>query len=424
MPHRVSIVVASMHGGGAEQATLKIASYLATISGYEIDLVLRNFSGSLLPELPNNINIFVTDKYYSRLIKCDHIGNHCAAKPVIETRKMEIGKFFRVVVRNWPFGIDVLPRRKNRYVTSANSLAKYFAIRNPDIVFTVLPNDFFCSFIARGINPKFIAPIVCSIRNATNHSQERPYKIFKRLLSKAEWVHTVSKGIKQDLIAGRLCSKDRVSCIYNILDLEKIDQLTKLPCSHKWFKSDKRERKYKLILAVGRLSKQKNFGLLIDSFVRVNDAVATKLLILGEGEERLNLEKRIYELGLSSVVSMPGWVKNPYCYMSQCDALVLSSDYEGLPNILLEALRCGCNIVSTDCPHGPKEILDGGKFGSLVPTNNEIALADAIINELKLSPDRSGLRDRAAKFSIDNIGPQYEKLFIEILNHSRIANQI
>ncbi len=139
----LSFVVASMAGGGAERLTIELVKYLAILN-YKVDMVIRNFTGPLLQELPNNVNIVVTDKYFaSRKLEwvCsvpdDRIRWICKSNPP------SMLNFARHVLFCWPLGLEVIPRTSNRYVTSANSLSRYFEISKPDIVVTTLANDFF-----------------------------------------------------------------------------------------------------------------------------------------------------------------------------------------------------------------------------------------------------------------------------------------
>jgi len=105
-------------------------------------------------------------------------------------------------------------------------------------------------------------------------------------------------------------------------------------------------------------------------------------MILGEGPEREPLEKLVKALGLAEDIALPGVVSNPYQYLTNADLFVLSSSYEGLPTVLVEAMACGCPVVSTDCPSGPREILDGGRYGRLVPVGDIQSLADAMLRSL------------------------------------------
>ena len=138
-----------------------------------------------------------------------------------------------------------------------------------------------------------------------------------------------------------------------------------------------------LILGVGRLSHEKNFSMLIRAFALVRQSMQCKLLILGEGEERGNLEALSEALGVSDYVVMPGFVKNPYPYMARASLFVSPSLYEGLSNVIIESLALGLPVVSTRCPGGPADILLNGRAGPLVPVDDDRAMADAILAMLR-----------------------------------------
>jgi len=137
-----------------------------------------------------------------------------------------------------------------------------------------------------------------------------------------------------------------------------------------------------------------------------------RLLIFGEGPERPQLEALASTLGISDDLVLPGFVENPYAAFSRAALFVLSSDYEGLGNVLIEALACGCPVVSTDCPSGPAEILDGGRYGELVPVNDTEALAAAMIRTLDAPLPTDMLRRRGGEFSLERSVVRYLALLL------------
>ncbi|MCY4489744.1 MAG: glycosyltransferase [Deltaproteobacteria bacterium] len=138
-----------------------------------------------------------------------------------------------------------------------------------------------------------------------------------------------------------------------------------------------------VILSAGRLSAQKDYPTLIKAFSRVAEERPCRLIILGEGRRRRRLERLLKNLGLTDRASLPGWVDNPFAFMSRAALFVLSSRYEGLPGVLIQALACGSPCVSTDCPTGPAEILRGGELGPLVPVGDPLPLAEAMTSVLE-----------------------------------------
>jgi len=162
-------------------------------------------------------------------------------------------------------------------------------------------------------------------------------------------------------------------------------------------------------VAVGRLQMQKDYPTLLHAFAQVRKNRPVRLLILGEGKDRLALEELIKELGLEQDVSLPGFVMNPYAYMARASLFVLSSRWEGLPTVLIEALCCGTPVVSTDCPSGPREILRDGQYGQLVPVGDVDGLAQAIeaaLNSKAPGPPSESWRP----YDLENVVNQYISL--------------
>jgi glycosyltransferase involved in cell wall biosynthesis len=190
----------------------------------------------------------------------------------------------------------------------------------------------------------------------------------------AQQVVCVSKGVEQDFREYYNYNKNNLSTIYNpVLDDAYFEKL-KQPVEHPFFDSS-----YKVIVAVGRLTEAKNFGLLIRAFKQLHDQHSNvRLIILGEGELRAEFEALIEEFGLNEYVDLPGFDSNPYAYFKYASLFVLSSNWEGLPGVLIQALASKIKVVSTNCPSGPMEILDQAKFGLLVECNDQNGLAQAM----------------------------------------------
>jgi len=152
-------------------------------------------------------------------------------------------------------------------------------------------------------------------------------------------------------------------------------------------------------VAAGRLSPQKDFATLLDAFHQMRRHRQAHLLILGEGPCRGALEAQVSALKLSEDVAMPGFAANPYAFMRHASAFVLSSRHEGMPAVLIEAMACGCPVISTDCPSGPSEILEGGRYGALVPVGDAASLASSMIQTLDAPIPAERLRRKAMEFT-------------------------
>jgi glycosyltransferase involved in cell wall biosynthesis len=222
----------------------------------------------------------------------------------------------------------------------------------------------------------------------------------------ADAIAPVSEGVAEDLTHLARRPLKQMQVIYNPVVTPQLFEKANEPVEHEWFATNAPP----VILGVGRLSVQKDFPTLIRAFALVRKHIPARLMILGEGEDRSQLEVLIEELGLSADVTLPGFVSNPYAFMSKAGVFALSSVYEGLPTVLIEAMAVGTPVVSTDCPSGPREILDGGKYGSLVPVKDVQAIADAILTQLTSQKNTAVAQQRSQSFSLETAVNKYLKL--------------
>ena len=202
----------------------------------------------------------------------------------------------------------------------------------------------------------------------------------------------------------------KLRTIYNPVVSEALLARSLEPLPHPWFVPGGPP----VILAAGRLREQKDFSTLLRAFARVRRARPCRLVILGEGELRPALEAEVVRLGLQDAVSLPGFTDNPYAYMRAAALFVLSSRWEGLPTVLVEALACGTPVVATDCKSGPREILGGGRWGRLAPVGSPGGLADAVLAALADPTPRGALEWRAANFSYERAITNYAELFASL----------
>lgn len=259
-----------------------------------------------------------------------------------------------------------------------------------------------------------------TIREANTISRHiQPDNIRQRLIlflvrfsySRADSIVAVSQGVATDMSRVLGLPLERIQVIYNPTVTPVILTKANATLEEPWFAPGQPP----VILSVGRLYPQKDYTTLIRAFARLQQLRPAHLMILGEGTERLHLENLVRELGLTSEVSLPGFVTNPYAYIARAQVFVLSSIYEGLPNSLIEAIACGTPVVSTDCESGPREILGGGEYGRLVQVGDVESLAEAILATLENPIDSEVLQQRANLFSLERITNQY----LESLNLNR-----
>ncbi|MCI2429081.1 glycosyltransferase [Candidatus Acetothermia bacterium] len=265
--------------------------------------------------------------------------------------------------------------------------------------------------------------IVINVHDVTSrilkHSQLKSYERFllRRLIRhcypRADMIVAIAQGIKRDLIESFGVSAEKITVIHNPIDIKNVRQQAIEPTVHPW--SDNPSDL--LIVAVGRLVQLKGYDLLIRAMEQLPSNV--RLMIVGDGEERVALENLIAELGIAERVVLLGFQENPWRYMARADLFVLSSLTEGMPNVIGEAMALGLPILATDCSPGVREYLDNGRAGLLVPPGDSSALAQGIAQLLSDEPLRQELarrgRERIAQFDLPTAVRAYEDLLRRLL---------
>jgi glycosyltransferase involved in cell wall biosynthesis len=234
-----------------------------------------------------------------------------------------------------------------------------------------------------------------SLRNAESRRGRMMGRFMRWTYPRADGVVAVSAGVADDLAQAIDLPRARIAVVYNPVVTPAVLEQSLAELRDPWFAAGEPP----VILGVGRLTVPKDFPTLIRAFARLRRTRPARLLILGEGELRAELEALAGELGLTDEVRLPGFADNPFAYMRRSDLFVLSSTWEGFGNVLVEAMACGTPVVSTDCPSGPAEILEHGKWGRLVPVSDVEALADAMLATLD-APTRPDVAVRAAEFNV------------------------
>lgn len=231
----------------------------------------------------------------------------------------------------------------------------------------------------------------------------------RRYYPRNDAVIAVSKGVAEDFLDLVPLLPSRLRVIPNPVVTPEIERLAVLDPVHPWLTPGQPP----LLLAVGRLHPQKDYPTLLRACAELPRTPAWRLLILGEGEQRPHLERLIGELGLTGRAALGGQVANPYAYMARARLLVLSSAWEGFGNVLVEAMALGTPVVATDCPHGPREILDKGRLGRLVPVGEAEALAAAISDALvQPTPQPEVLQAATEPYRVATVVEQYARLLL------------
>jgi len=361
---KVSLLATSMRGGGAERVLADLANEFSRI-GLEVDMVLMRAEGPYLNRLSKEIN--VVD------LKAKHIY------------------------------YDGLPR-----------FIKYIAHTKPEALLSTINHTNIVAILSKqitNVKTKIVVTEVNHLTSALENAESIKKKVLlplliKNLYKKADFVVAVSKGVAEDLVKLANLDPQKVKIIYNPLPNDLWTKAEEL-VEHPWLS----EQKEPVIVSVGRLVKQKDYGTLIRAFAIVRKERKGKLIILGEGKERWELEKLIRSLNLEDDVDMPGFVDNPYKYMRKATVFVLSSIFEGFANVVAEALACGVPVVATDCPSGPREILENGKYGFLVKPRDYEGMAEKIIKII--DGHRFYVPKEAIdKFRIEFVAKEYLKLLL------------
>ena len=400
------MVIPSLAGGGAERTALRVAGGLAARE-HKVDLVLFAPHVAYPREVPEAARLLVLcgRRAWARR---DPTAMPAGAEwrperaPLAQGARLAAG-----LVRDFPAAAPVLLRRAA--LGRALRLARYAAREQPDILSANLPQAEHAAFYAaRLAGPDAFPPVVPVIRNVeppgTRHTLRR-----RLLFPAAAHVAAVSQGVAENVAEVVGVPEARLSVIYNpAVTPEALRRAEEAP-DHPWFCDSGPP----VVLGAGRLAPQKDFPTLIEAFRRVAAGRPCRLLILGEGPLRSDLEGRVRSLGLRDCVSLPGWAENPYAFMARAALFVLSSRHEGFPGALVEALACGCPAVSTDCPAGPSEILEDPAL--LAPVGDPEALARVMLRALDRPVDKAALRRKAARFSMERAVEGYEGVADRVL---------
>ena len=389
---RIALVFGGLAGGGIERSMLRTAKGLAE-RGTAVTIIVRDSQGDLRAEIPDDVQVFVTRSASSWLGRLFALAADPGAARYILT--------------------GAVPKR----IAHLPHLVKLFRQLRPDAVLAAAPPSNILAVWARrlaGVD----SCVAVSQRNQTSLAAKNaarrhggyPPGLVRHVYGQADAIVAVSAGVADDLATHVGIPRERIATIFNPVVSSAMILQSAEPVDHPWFAAGAPP----VVLGVGRLTAQKDFPTLIRAFARVRAERPVRLMILGEGKPEMHAELRALadSLGCAADVDLPGFAPNPFAYMALSGVFVLSSAWEGFGNVVVEALACGCPVVSTNCPSGPAEILDGGRYGALVPVGDAAAMADAILAMLAHPPERAALTARGAEFSVDRAVERYLELLM------------
>jgi glycosyltransferase involved in cell wall biosynthesis len=395
---RVAIVMHGFSGGGMERSMLRLAeAFLAR--GLAVDFVVGEAKGELLQDVPAKARVV-----------------ELAKRPVLRARPHGLAadpRAFALLLRPKSMMGMLKP-----LVRRLPSLVGYLRETRPDAILAAEPRYNVIAVWGRQLSGLDSRVVISERIQVSRHAtfggpwgEQGLRDLLRRAYLGADAIVAVSDGVADDLAAHANIPRARISTVYNPVVGPDLVAKAQLRPDHPWFAPGEPP----VILAAGRLDPQKDFATLIRAFAELRARRPARLMILGAANPRTpacaeELRALPGALGITADVALPGFVDNPFAFMAHAAVFVLSSLYEGLPGVLIQALACGCPVVSTDCPSGPLEILDGGRFGPLVPVGNVAALARAIEQVLDHPPAAEKLRARADLFTVQRAVDHYLKL--------------
>ncbi|MEA3389278.1 glycosyltransferase [Sphingobium sp. CCH11-B1] len=315
-----------------------------------------------------------------------------------------------------PSDVSVHVLEASRTLAALPKLVRHLRRNPPDVLISNMEHMNIIAVVAKML-ARAPTRVVVTQHNALSQQVKRRSAqwrvipaLYRRILPHADAIVAVSEGVADDLAKTAGIRRESIDVIHNGVIDEHFDARSQRDWDHPWF----RPGSPPVIVGMGRLVPQKDFPSLLRAFGRLAERSDARLMILGEGEERPALEAWIEEHGLSDRVALPGFLANPLPAVRKASVFVMSSRFEGFGNVLVEALAVGTPVVSTDCPHGPAEILDGGAYGRLVPVGDDDALADAILASIADPDDADRLIRRGRHFSVQRCAADYAALFNRI----------
>ncbi len=407
----VGFLLTGLDGGGAERVMLNLAAALIA-RGHRADLVIPRFAGDYRAAIPGGMRAWRaripgTDRKFLGAVRRSGIDVEAVTvNPVGATRS------WLVLTRKYP-GIPVLRGNGLRSIyPHAHFLAQYIRAVRPHVLISALPGPNSIAVCAAQLAHRAV-PVVATVWNNVSADYTPEWlEASRTLYPLADAVVAVSKGVAESVRQSLGVDAERLRTIYSPIPADSIRRLAQEEVTHPWFTDGAPP----VVLSVGREAPQKDHPTLVEAFGLARREVDARLVILGKlsAPYRAKLKSLARGHGVEEDLGFADFDENPYRYMRRAALLALTSRWEGLPTVILEALACGTPVVSTDAPYGPREILGG--WGDLAPVGDAPALARALVTTLRGErPPPQALRARAADFSIEKAADAYVALFEELV---------
>lgn len=372
-PLKILFVLSSLQGGGAEKVAVQLLTHLSP-DKYALKVTLLENNGAFLKDIPPGVEIIYLHKksrmdWLILLIKLSHIFRQ--EKPDIILSFLD-------------------------YANILSVLARWLAHTSSPLIIT-----------EHTVTSKYLPSTrLAGLRHL----------LIKTLYKKADRIVAVSQGVRNDLQYNFAVPTEKLRVVHNSIDFSVIREMLNQSPQHLWYS----QKDQPIIIAIGRLVPYKRYDIILKAFAKVRKIIPCRLVILGEGPLLQELMELSRTLEISDDVAFLGFQSNPYSFLTRSDVLVLTSDFEGFGNVIVEAMACGVPVVATRCPFGPGEIITNKLNGLLVPIGD----IEAISNSLRTVLQNHSLREplaiegekRANDFTLEIMINAYEKLFTEALD--------
>ncbi|WGF86426.1 glycosyltransferase [Marinivivus vitaminiproducens] len=396
-PRRIAFFTPDLRSGGVQGTIVSLAKAMRGF-GFAVDVVVSRFpDGAMRTQIPADIRVVPLER----------------STPIVAR-----------LAAAWaqPRGLAALgpslifTKKVSNHLPSLPALARYLKTTRPDVLYAAMAHPNIQAILARslaGVPTRVVVSDHSSEarRNSTFWRKRDLASAMRHTYAQADVIVAVSQGVADDLATTVGLPRERITTLYNPVIGPDLPAKAAAPVDHPWFATND----VPVILTVGRLEREKGHDVLLEAFAKLQATRRSRLVIIGSTTHKPWEEKLVAlaaDLGMSDRVDFLGYEPNPVRFMARADLFVLSSVYEGFGNVLVEALACGCPVVSTDCPSGPREILDGGRYGRLTPVGDVDALALAMAATLESPPAKADLQARAGHFDYDAAITRYRDVLL------------